>query len=300
MLKQPTPVADLSLTDIRGLVDHNKTTEQISLRERQDAARAHQAHRTAETSVVRALAAELATDLGAASGALVTRLVAIAPARHGATADRTMGPLWRPLLLLAGHEADADPQTARESRHVLAATGDLPKVRKGSAFGDVAQLRTLPSAQLGRPKVYEHWLEDVIAPAIGLEWPAPTSNKLEAPRDAWERTRSQHHRGDYGPDARTSLALADREYALICEVFKAEADRIAAQYATDAIAARARVLAVVDAALGTMPIGPAWGWTRELRRHVAGERPRIESEFARVWATCLALGVRLSLDGGAS
>lgn len=288
-------VSSFTSRDIDAVIRENEAIE-LAEREKSRLATLAEKDELAEREkAIGAARSELAQDLGCSRDGLSTALAM----------RRSRSPyalLWDALgRLLWSDPAAFDLDAVRGSRHALAYAEELPPVRRDDkSFGSTKALRDLPKPAIeANPRLDAIWLEPLTR-ALGIATPRLAEPACESINDAYERTQHLHDAKKYDPkDERRSAALRDRDLEIAADRYRAEKAKAHAAYLADMSDLRTRLRDALDVALNERDVDPAWGYAREVRRHVAGEPRRLTSDMAQTWHQATSLGFRVALRNAA-
>lgn len=296
-IKKKPPVSDMTLADI----EHNIAKNELEARQEREAIAADrrnvdEARRDLDGRVNDARR-ELALDLGCSPAGLSSAIAL------RATTTGTKAPVWAAIAQIAnGTAEEVDLPLAREARHVLATIGELPEVRRNdAAFGSAKPLRSLPRVTLIAPSEPDPWWDSFVQltglPRIRFAGPEGETYE-QAKRRIDERQRRYLY--DRNSD-RNNDALAARERELVYARIQKETASARAAHKLARLEQRTMIAASIEVALGSLELDIAWWWTRDLRRHITGERRYASSieQVAHVWHATQMLGVRFTFTGQA-
>ena len=271
------------------------------------------ADRAAKADAVRAAGdsrARVMQQVGAARAELAFDLkctVELLPDAVGSLVRRQSEPSVAPILADLASLLHTPAEVAMEavilSRHVLHIAKVLPPVRKDDAAfhspSAVGSLRHLPpTASRAITVVDHHWFErlakqlDIVEPRSFVDRPSPDEASYQEKRaEIYDNLRSGFYDDNQIRNhqmAGRALELLDRERLEEVEAARRHHDRRSREL-------RAAIIATLDDVLVELPIGVPFWWTRELRRHIGSETPRVD-DVRRVLVIMGGLGIRLPTD----
>ena len=230
----------------------------------------------------RSLARDLGLDDVATAHALAAKRAALGvfPGRMWAPLQR----LWSSTAVPTGTPGYPNTDAARDSRHVLAALGHLPPVRRSDeAFGTEAQVRAIPALALDFGEAAADAVSgryQVIASEFGCPMPRLQPPGVETPQTALKRLgRAATTNGDFAralgedrPGVATVVNQRARELEVVAERLAIARTQRGEEHRRALVAHRTQFVAAIDRELGKMPLNSGWWWLRQLRRIAALER----------------------------
>lgn len=297
MITKALDATNVSLAEIEQLVEENQRRDEQRREAASASSDAAARVRTQREQLIVAARVELARDLLVTEAGLRDAIM---------LRETSVGfevPIWLAMRQLVfsidGHEG-VDLEAARVARHALAGAGLLPAVRRDdSSFGSAKQIRDVPKFHGEAPSPEERslWFNQIVS-EMGIEVPRQAKPDCEPEHVTRARVERRRNEGLYDSrsDAR-NRELAERELELYAHKRRQATNAAAAAHESELLELRTRIVAGIDRALAGLELGIAWWWTRELRRHVAGEGGHRIRDAERVWYATQTLGVRFNLTG---
>lgn len=286
-----------SIEEIQRIVAENKRAEAELLQARADAAQLEReavARTQAEQGeTIAAFASYLDVPPAYTAASIAARLP-------------TLSASVRPLLesVLATMQSGASRFVVAESLHSLAGL-ELPRLRADDKLLGPSIAKALREMPPFNPKAYQvsncvDWFEGWVT-SVGVSLPSFPHIACEQEHEWNARIGMNMRKGYYSSSLDENYRLGGLEMKLLSDR-RSELENKAKVAHHDAMEdLRARLVAIIDPVVASLPFGPAWWWARDFRRVIAREgsrtrAPHLHADPFEAWRQTQILGIKFPFE----